>query len=201
LLERDGESLLDGAIAATREARAQLGAIEGLAVLDGHGVDPLKLTLVLPGTGVDGNAIEQDLLAAGLPIESADRDVLVAVVSLADEPRTLSALVAVITDSIERHRGTPRPLAESAAYRVDPVVAIPPRQAFFAESEAVPIDQTVGRISAELVAPYPPGIPVLAPGEEITADTLAALDQARRAGVRIAYAADSTLATLRTVLR
>ena len=201
LLERDGESLLDGAIAATRAARDRLRAIEGLAVLDGPGVDPLKLTLVLPGTGVDGNVVEQDLLAAGLPIESADRDVLVAVVSLADEPATLGALVAVIADSIERRRGTPRPLVEPASYRVDPVVAIPPRQAFFAESESVPIDRAIGRISAELVAPYPPGIPVLAPGEEITGDTIAALDQAGRAGVRIAYAADPTLATLRAVVQ
>jgi arginine decarboxylase len=79
LLERDGESLLGEAIAATRATRDRLRAIDGLVVLDGPGVDPLKLTLVLPGTGADGNAIEQDLLAAGLPIESADRDVLVAV--------------------------------------------------------------------------------------------------------------------------
>ncbi len=54
-------------------------------------------------------------------------------------------------------------------------------------------------MSAELVAPYPPGIPVLAPGEEITAAALGALEQARGAGVRIAYAADPTLATLRVV--
>ena len=54
-------------------------------------------------------------------------------------------------------------------------------------------------MSAELVAPYPPGIPVLAPGEAITDAALAALEQARAAGVRIAYAADPTLATLRVV--
>ena len=49
------------------------------------------------------------------------------------------------------------------------------------------------------MAPYPPGIPVLAPGEEVTAAVLEALDQARSAGVRVAYAADPTLATLRVV--
>ena len=50
---------------------------------------------------------------------------------------------------------------------------------------------------AELVAPYPPGIPVLAPGERITEEALDALEQARQAGVRIAYAADASLATVR----
>jgi lysine decarboxylase len=199
LLERDGESLLGEAIAATRETRDRLRAIDGLVVLDGPEVDPLKLTLVLPGTGADGNAIEQDLLAAGLPIESADRDVLVGVVSLADTPSTLDILATAVADSIERHRGTPRAVVGPAAYRVDPVTALPPRHAFFAKSYTVPIDQAVGRIGAELVAPYPPGIPVLAPGEEITPDSLAALDQARAAGVRIAYAADPSLATLKVV--
>lgn len=197
LLERDGEKLLGDAIAATGEARHRLRSVDGLAVLDGPDVDPLKLTVVLAGTGADGNAVEQDLLAAGLPVESADRDVLVAVVSLADTADSLTALAATIIRSVEHRHGNPRPVVGPAAYRVDPVAGLPPRDAFFATAEPVPLDRAVGRISAELVAPYPPGIPVLAPGERITAATLDALEHARRAGVRIAYAADPALATLR----
>ena len=199
LLERDGRALLDEAIRATREVRDRLLEIEGLIVLDGPDVDPLKLTLVLSSTGADGNAVEQDLLAAGLPVESADRDVLVAVVSLADTVDTLNALGAALSAAIDRHRGEPRAVDGPAAYRVQPVAAVPPRQAFFARSTSVPFNDVVGRVSAELVAPYPPGIPVLAPGERITNETLAALEHARRAGVRIAYAADPTLATLRVI--
>ncbi|MFC5178950.1 aminotransferase class I/II-fold pyridoxal phosphate-dependent enzyme [Nocardioides taihuensis] len=199
LLERDGEQLLGEALAATRAARDRLRAVDGLAVLDGAGVDPLKLTVVLAGTGADGNVVEQDLLAAGLPVESADRDVVVAVVSLADTAATLDALAARLAASVERHRGDPRPVVGPAAYTVDPLPVLPPRQAFFAPSEAVPLDRAEGRASAELVAPYPPGIPVLAPGEEVTAGTLAALEHARAAGTRIAYAADPELTTLRVV--
>jgi len=84
----------------------------------------------------------------------------------------------------------------AAVYTVDPVVAMPPRQAFFAERETVTLRQAIGRVSAELIAPYPPGIPVLAPGEEITADALAALARAKAAGIRIAYATDPTLMTI-----
>ncbi|HEY6932145.1 MAG TPA: aminotransferase class V-fold PLP-dependent enzyme [Marmoricola sp.] len=199
LLERDGEELLGAAIAATRQARDRLRAVDGLVVLDGPAVDPLKLTLVLAGTGADGNAVEQDLLAAGLTVESADRDVLVAVVSLADTTESLTALTETILRSLEHRRDVPRPVAGPAAYSVDPVAGVPPRDAFFATAEPVPIDRAVGRISAELVAPYPPGIPVLAPGEQVTEATLEALDHARRAGVRIAYAADPTLLTLRVM--
>jgi arginine decarboxylase len=197
LLELDGEALLGEAVEATREARNQLRSVDGLTLLDGPAVDPLKLTMVVSGTGADGNAVEQDLLARGIPVESADRDVLVAVVSMADTTRTLEALVTAVTDSVERLRGEARCVVGSGVYRVASVTVVSPRQAFFAEAESVPIDRAVGRVSAELIAPYPPGIPVLAPGEEITPDTVAALDRARDAGVRIAYAADPALATLR----
>ncbi|MCB0907375.1 MAG: aminotransferase class V-fold PLP-dependent enzyme, partial [Nocardioidaceae bacterium] len=154
LLERDGERLLATAIEATRTARARLAGVPGLVVLDGPGVDPLKLTLVLSATGADGNAVERDLLDAGLPVESADRDVLIGVVTLADTAVTVGRLTDALVVSIGRHRGRPRPVVGAAAYRADPVSAMSPREAFFAASEAVPLDRVLGRVSAELVAPY-----------------------------------------------
>jgi lysine decarboxylase len=199
LLARDGEALLGGAIAATRAARRRLADVAGLVVLDGPAVDPLKLTLALAGTGADGNAVERDLLAAGLPVESADRDVIVAVVSLADTAASVGTLAAELARSVERHRGRPRAVVGPASYRVAPVAAVPPREAYFAAAETVPVERAVGRVAAELVAPYPPGIPVLAPGELVTADVLGALREASGAGVRIAYAADPSLRTLRVL--
>jgi lysine decarboxylase len=199
LLERDGEALLGVALSAVGQARDRLAGVDGLVVLDGPGVDPLKLTLVLPGTGADGNAVEADLLAAGLPVEAAERDTLVAQVSLADMEATLTRLTNALVESLGRRRGEPRADVTGAAYAVEPVVDLSPRAAFFATAETVPIQQAVGRVSAELVAPYPPGIPVLAPGERVTDDVLAALGAAAAAGARVAYAADPTLATLRVV--
>lgn len=199
LLERDGRSLLAQAIVAVRDVRARLAEVDGLVVLDGPGVDPLKLTLVLAGTGADGNAIEQDLLAAGLTVESADRDVIVAVVSLADTAGSLGRLADALRASIMRHRGAPRRVVEAAAFALDPVTVMPPRRAFFGAAAPVPLESAVGRVCAELIAPYPPGIPVLAPGEEITRDSLEVLHRAREAGVRIAYASDASLATVRAV--
>ena len=199
LLQREGEALLGATIEATRTARDRLREVDGLVVLDGPSVDPLKLTLLLCGTGADGNAVEQDLLAVGLPVESADRDVIVAIVTLANDAHDLDSLVTAIQGSITRHRGEPRAVASATVYTVDPEVAMPPRQAFFAEHQTVTMGQAIGRVSAELVAPYPPGIPVLAPGETITTDTITAIEHARSTGVRIAYAADPTLATIRVV--
>ena len=74
-----------------------------------------------------------------------------------------------------------------------------PREAFFARRETLAMRDALGRVSAELIAPYPPGIPVVAPGEVVTQDVLDALDQAHESGARIAYAVDPTGATIEVV--
>lgn len=74
-----------------------------------------------------------------------------------------------------------------------------PRAAFFARVEQVPVDKAVGRVVAELVTPYPPGVPVLAPGERITQEVLDYLTTGVRAGMLIPDAADASLESLRVV--
>jgi arginine decarboxylase len=74
-----------------------------------------------------------------------------------------------------------------------------PREAFFAPNETVAASAAVGRVSAELVAPYPPGVPVLAPGELITEEALVALREVAADGGRIAYAADASLGSFQVV--
>ena len=199
LLERDGPALLADLLQEVGALRGRLSRVPGLAVLDGPEVDPAKVCLVLSGTGADGTQIEADLIARGLPVELADRDTIVAMVTLADTPRALRRLGDTLVELVEAHRGTPRPAATSIAWSVAPHQVCPPRDAFFAPQVTVPADAAVGRTCGELVAPYPPGIPVLAPGELITHETLAALQGAHAAGTRIAYAADPTLATVRVL--
>ena len=74
-----------------------------------------------------------------------------------------------------------------------------PREAFFSDHERVPAAQAIGRISAETVAPYPPGVPALAPGERIHAEVLRALQQEAVSGTRMAYCGDAMLNTLLVV--
>ncbi|MEI2777975.1 MAG: DegT/DnrJ/EryC1/StrS family aminotransferase [Tetrasphaera sp.] len=199
LLARDGGDLIGQSLTRVARLRAHLAGIPGLVVLDGPGVDPLKVTLVLAGTGADGIAVEADLIAAGQPVELADRDTIVALVTLADTGADLDRLGDELTAAIARHRGRPRAAVAGAAYAIVPEGAMTPREAYFAARDPIPFERAEGRISAELIAPYPPGIPVLAPGERITAAALAALAAARRDGVRIAYAVDPALATILTV--
>jgi lysine decarboxylase len=196
LLEHHGERLIGGMLTAVAAARRRLAQVQGLRVLEGPGVDPAKLTIALAGTGAHGVRVESDLIAAGVPVEMADRDTIVAVVTVADDEASTTRFTDVLTASIEGHRGTPRTLAPTAAWIVEPNLAVAPRAAFFGRSETVAVADAVGRVSAELIAPYPPGVPVLAPGERVTEQTLGALLDARADGVRIAYARNGELETI-----
>jgi lysine decarboxylase len=73
------------------------------------------------------------------------------------------------------------------------------RDAYFAATELVSSTDAVGRISADLIAPYPPGVAVIAPGEILTQEIVSGLEASHKAGVRIAYATDPTLQSYRVV--
>jgi lysine decarboxylase len=73
------------------------------------------------------------------------------------------------------------------------------REAYFATTEMVTAADAIGRVSADLVAPYPPGVAVIAPGEILTKQIVEGLSVSQRAGVRIAYATDPTLEKFRVV--
>jgi arginine decarboxylase len=196
LLERDGERLLSATIDAVAAARDRLRQVPGVLVLEGPWVDPAKLTVSIAGTGAHGVQVECELIDAGVAVELADRDTIVALATLADRPGALDRFTTALIESLERHRGAPRSVTSSAGWIVRPVQRVAPRAAFFGETETVAFADALGRVSAELVALYPPGVPVLAPGEMVTDEALTALSEAGADGVRVAYAADPTLATL-----
>jgi lysine decarboxylase len=158
--------------------------------------DPTKIVLTLSGTGADGHIVADVLEARGIHLEFADRDTFCPVITLADTEQTIDLMVTQIIRAIEEHRGAPRSLVPITAWTVKPDTAMSPRAAFFSDHERVPADQAIGRIAAETVAPYPPGVPALAPGERIHAAALAALQAEAASGTRMAYCGDASLSTL-----
>lgn len=199
LLARDGQRLCGRLLEAVAAARGRLREVPGLDVLDGPDVDPAKLVVLLAGTGAHGRGVEADLIAAGMPVEMADRDVIIPIPTIADDGQRLAAFTEALIRAVERNRAAPRRPAAAAAWTVRPATVLSPREAFFARHETVTADAAIGRVSAELIAPYPPGVPVLAPGELITAEAVRALRAAAADGGRIAYAADPALATFQVV--
>jgi lysine decarboxylase len=198
LMQRHGAELIGPVIQATQQGRNALRAA-GIGVIDGEYIDPLKLVILLSETGADGNLVEAELLASYIDLEMANRDVIIPMITLADTPQRIHNLVARIIELVDKYRGTPRPIKIAAAFSIEPEVVTTPREAFFAPSESVSASNAVGRVSAELICPYPPGVPVLSPGERITQAAMNALMEARDSGIRIAFVQDPTLETFRVL--
>jgi arginine decarboxylase len=204
LIAERGEALTGALLDRVRRARDTLQEVTGVLVPDtatfGTGTfDTSKLVVLLAGAGADGIAVDSELATAGFALEMADRDILIPMVTLADDDRGVAVLADRIAATVEAHRGEPRLPEPAAAWSVRSDQLLTPREAFFADREAVPWDLAAGRVSAEVIAPYPPGVPVLSPGERITQSALDVLHQRYAAGARVAYAADPTLATILVV--
>ncbi len=95
----------------------------------------------------------------------ADRTTLVPILTIGDGTRSVRRLIGALKRSLSRREGTAtRPPVAAMAGRVTPESALTPREAFFAPHERVSAARAAGRIAAEIIAPYPPGIPAIAPG-------------------------------------
>lgn len=182
-----GEEQIGRSIEASESFRAALRADPRFAVLsDGFdafddivGTDPLRVPIDVSATGVSGHWLRQRLLDVdGIYFEMSTATSLVALIGAGRTPdlgRVLEALVDAVESAdaqLERSLGG---TADFPALPPSGRLHVLPRDAFFAETELVPAEQAVGRISADTLAAYPPGIPNVIPGEEITAQTVAFL--------------------------
>jgi len=162
--------------------------------------DPSKIVLRAQQLGASGVEIEKALIAAGVRVEMADSDTVVFLATLADNAADFERLEEILVPILKAQATTPRTSATSLSWSVVPKVGTTMRSAYFANTEMVVAAHAAGRISADLIAPYPPGVAVVAPGEVLTPEILEGLATTKAAGVRIAYATDSSLATYRVVI-
>jgi arginine decarboxylase len=159
--------------------------------------DPVKIVLRADVLGLSGVDVEKQLQKAKIRVEMADRDTIVFLATLADSTADFKVLENALVPILKTLQGPPRQTQTSLSWSVVPTVAISMRQAYFADTQIVSATDAVGRISADLIAPYPPGVAVVAPGEVLTEQIISGLATTQKAGVRIAYATDPTLATYR----
>jgi arginine/lysine/ornithine decarboxylase len=205
-----GRELLGETIAAMRRIRAAVRELDGLDVLDErlvgapgvHGYDPLRLAIDVRGTGANGYEVAA-LLREGpdINLELAGENVIVGVFGMAEPAgRQGERLVEALRDVVEtlgqrgdrtrEHFAPPPPWGD---------LAMPPREAFLGPQEAVRASDAAGRIAAESLAAYPPGIPNVLPGERLTAETLEYIQVALEHGGSLRGASDRQLDTVRVV--
>jgi lysine decarboxylase len=202
-----GAELLEQAVGELAALRARIRAIGGLEVLDERlvgsfgvaAIDPLRLCVDVRGTGVSGHEIARRMRHDDdVHLELCGEHVVVAVFGLGEPVERHGAqLVASLARACARSRrvAIARP---SHAPPWGPA-AMSPRAAFLATRERVPIAAAEGRIAAECLAAYPPGIPNVIPGERLTGANLANLRHTIEHGGHVRGAADPTLSTLLVV--
>jgi lysine decarboxylase len=163
--------------------------------------DPVKVVLRANQLGASGVDIEKAIGASGVRVEMADRDTVVFLATLADTAQDFTRLASSLIPVLKELASTARETATALSWSVIPQKGISMRDAYFAKTEMVSAKEALGRISADLIAPYPPGVAVVAPGEILTAQIIDGLSASKSAGVRIAYATDSSLERYRVVVR
>jgi len=198
-----GETL--AAVAATREAVAR---IPGLAVLDesmvGHagiaGWDPLRLSIDVRGTGSTGYRLAKAIFHSHrIDLELYSENVVVAIFGLGEPAAPAGErLVAALRETVGELSAEPGPpQAKLAPPPPWGELVLTPREAFLGPQDVVPFDQAAGRVAAEALAAYPPGIPNVLPGERLTAETLDYIRESVAHGGYVRGGSDRELKTLR----
>ncbi|MCV7136808.1 DegT/DnrJ/EryC1/StrS family aminotransferase [Mycobacterium hodleri] len=201
-----GRELLTEALDRARRTAARLAAVPGLTVLrpehlagPGTGLHQLDETKLLVGTrGLDMDA--RDVVARlnavhGVQPELSGSGHVLCITTIGNTERDVDRLVDGFAE-VARHAGT-RPAGAHGALVADvlalrPTTVLTPREAYFAGAESVRLTEAAGRVAAEAITPYPPGIPLVMPGERLDADVLGLLTALRDRGNPIS-ASDPTM--------
>ena len=184
-----GEEAFKRVAGLARYARKEINLIDGYyayskELINGDSIfdfDETKLSVNTLEVGLAGIEV-YDLLRDeyDIQIEFGDLGNILAYLSIGDRPRDIERLVSALGEIQRRFAKDPAGLMKQEY--IDPEVAVSLQEAFYADKESLPIMETDGRICSEFVMCYPPGIPILAPGERITRDILNYIQYAKEKG-------------------
>lgn len=170
-------------------ARKEINAIGGYyafgsELCDGkafYAFDSTKLSIHTRAMGLAGIEV-YDLLRDeyGIQIEFGDIGNILAYLSVGDRRQDVERLISALSE-IKRRFGKTGTGMLTQEY-INPIVADTPRKAFYADKVSLPLEETAGHICTEFVMCYPPGIPILAPGELITEDIISYIRYAKEKG-------------------
>ena len=149
-------------------ARRVIALREKFPSLDGLPLDPCRFTLCAK----DGHGLKEQLEKTGIYPEMADAGHVVFICTPPDLQKNLARLEDTLSGMRDALGAGPEIPAPSLPERV-----LSPREAFFAQTEVKPLSESAGELSAVQIAPYPPGVPVIAPGERISEKAMAYLEK------------------------
>lgn len=188
-LAQDGEEIFEKVRRLAKYAREEINAIGDYyaycsELINGDSVydfDVTKLSINTLDVGLAGIEV-YDLLRDeyDIQIEFGDIGNILAYISVGDREREIERLVSALAEIRRRFKRERSGLLEHEY--MNPIVAVSPKQAFYGEKVSLPLRESLGRVCSEFVMCYPPGIPILAPGEEITQEILEYILYAKEKG-------------------
>ncbi|MCR4425665.1 MAG: aminotransferase class I/II-fold pyridoxal phosphate-dependent enzyme [Firmicutes bacterium] len=205
VMRKRGHQLMARALALSQRVRDKLKGLPGVRVLERPSMDRLKLTVSMINLGLAGFDLKNKLIDEyNVRVELADLENVIAFITYADTEETVDALANALTavareayEKATRHgnglngvkadkhlqRGAIGTQAIFTRHLFAPAEQrLLPREATLAAHELVSLERAEGRTCAEVVAPYPPGIPLLYPGEVIDAGKIGVIDEALSLG-------------------
>lgn len=206
-----GKALMGSALGLAADVRAAVEEIEGMHVNDrddfcgpeaADGFDPLPCVIDVADLGITGYRAA-DWLRGQRSIDAhlVDHRRIGAQITHGDDRETAGELLSALRDLGRAARGMPTgprvEVPQPDELRMEQ--AMLPRDAFFGPAEEVPVADAAGRISAEMITPYPPGIPAVLPGERLTGPVLRYLRTGLAAGMYLPDPSDPGLDTVRVV--
>jgi arginine/lysine/ornithine decarboxylase len=199
-----GEILLGEAIDRVQRVRSEINNITNITTLEFthrpgfHELDPLRITVLI--SGIDGFTADEILHEElGITCELPGLQSLTFISTHgtidADCDRLLTGLQELSDRILEPHNNS----FNYELFTEIPTIVLSPRDAFFAKSKLVTVSDAIGLISADLICPYPPGIPIVMPGEQITENAIVYLQQIVAAGGVLTGCSDGDLQIMRVI--
>ncbi|MFD1018019.1 aminotransferase class I/II-fold pyridoxal phosphate-dependent enzyme [Thalassobacillus hwangdonensis] len=162
--------------------------------------DPTKLIIPVKTLGISGYDAEVWLRKHyNIEVELSDLYNILCIITPGDTHQETDILVEALTEMSKCFsKSTAAPAVRVNVPEI-PLLALSPRDAFYSETEVVPINESVGRVSAEFIMVYPPGIPIFLPGEIITQENLDYIAENLEAGLPVQGTEDETIQTIRVI--
>jgi arginine/lysine/ornithine decarboxylase len=207
-LATEGKELIGNTIELAQSIRRRINEIDrlycvGEEILEtkaAHDYDPTKLIISVKELGMNGFDVENWLREKhNIEVEMSDLYNILCIITPGDTEREADILVSALAELEKERQGNTEKLETQVLLPNIPVLSLTPRDAFYADTELVPFDESEGRIIAEFIMVYPPGIPIFIPGEIITKENLRYIKTNMEAGLPVQGPEDYDFKYLRVI--
>ncbi|MEX2416705.1 MAG: aminotransferase class I/II-fold pyridoxal phosphate-dependent enzyme [Paenibacillaceae bacterium] len=204
-----GREMAENAIRMANRARTHINQIRGLYcfgedILGGEATydyDPTKLTIHILKLGINGYEAEIWLREHyNIEIELSDMYNILCIITPGDTEQTIDILITALQQLSDRHIEHDQSIEVVVKIPEIPHLSLSPRDAFYAETEIVEFTKAAGRIIAEFIFVYPPGIPILLPGEVITQDNIDYIIEHLEVGLPVQGPEDKTMQNVKVIV-